>query len=75
MKPDDDLYCSADYYEKWPEEMFYEVYSPEVQDIFKQAIKYLELAEVYTQRIDWFLSGDDGEESLLSRLKEDLDKL
>lgn len=32
-------------------------------------------AEVYAQRIDWLLSGDDGEESFHERLKEDLDKL
>lgn len=30
---------------------------------------------IYTQRIDWLLSGDDGEESFHSRLKEELDKL
>jgi hypothetical protein len=27
------------------------------------------------QRIDWLLSGDDGEESFIERLKEDLEKL
>jgi len=32
-------------------------------------------AEIYAQRIDWYLSGDDGEDSLVSRLKSDLDAL
>lgn len=42
---------------------------------FKLAVKYLKIAEVYTHRIDWLLSGDDGEESFLERLDEDLEKL
>jgi hypothetical protein len=30
------------------------------------------LAKIYAQRVDWFLSGDDGEETFHERLKEDL---
>ena len=41
----------------------------------KIAIDLLKKAEVYAQRIDWYISGDDGEESFLRRLKEDLEKL
>lgn len=41
---------------------------------FKKAIEYLKKAEIYTQRIDWLVSGDDGEETFHKRLKEDLDK-
>jgi len=33
----------------------------------------LRKAAIYAQRIDWLLSGDDGEESFLERLKEELD--
>jgi hypothetical protein len=33
------------------------------------------MAEIYAQRIDWLLSGDDGEDSFRERLKEDLEKL
>ena len=35
----------------------------------------LKKATIYAQRIDWLVSGDDGEESFLSRLKEDLEQL
>jgi len=44
-------------------------------DIFKDAVRKLKEAAVYAQRIDWFLSGDDGEESLIRRLKEDLEQV
>ena len=42
---------------------------------FKLAVWYLKQAFVYTQRIDWLLSGDDGEETFHERLKKDLEKL
>lgn len=42
---------------------------------FKNAVNYLKLAQIYLHRIDWLLSGDDGEESFRSRLKLDLDEL
>ena len=64
-----------EYFEKYPEQRFEEVYRQDVQQIFKDGIEALKKAEVYAQRIDWFLSGDDGEDSLVSRLKSDLDKL
>lgn len=41
---------------------------------FKKAIGYLRAAKIYAQRIDWLLSGDDGEETFHIRLKQDLDK-
>jgi hypothetical protein len=50
-------------------------YPPEVLEIFKEAVKKLKEAAVYAQRIDWYLSGDDGEESLIKRLKEDLEQV
>ena len=42
---------------------------------FKKALVIIRQAQVYAQRIDWLVSGDDGEESFLSRLKTDLEKL
>jgi len=50
-------------------------HSPEVLDIFKEAVKRLKEATVYAQRIDWYLSGDDGEETLIKKLKEDLEQV
>ena len=40
----------------------------------KEAIKSLKIAFVFANRIDWFLSGDDGEDSFYKRLREDLEK-
>jgi len=53
----------------------YPVYSDEIQEKFREAIRLLKKAEVYVQRIDWLVSDDDGEEQFLKRLKEDLDDL
>ena len=50
-------------------------YSDETITKFKEAVKVLRIAEVYTQRIDWLLSGDDGEDSFHRRLKDDLSNL
>jgi hypothetical protein len=50
-------------------------YPDEVIAKFKDAVNILNIAEVYAQRIDWLLSGDDGEELFLKRLDDDLEKL
>ena len=50
-------------------------YSPETIAKFKIARMSLLLAQIYVQRIDWLVSGDDGEDSFHSRLKQDLDAL
>jgi len=41
----------------------------------QDAIECLKKAYVYAHRVDWFLAGDDGEESFIERLKSDLSKL
>lgn len=75
-KSKDDLrYYDIEYFEKYPEERFEYVYREDVQQIFKEGIEILKKAEIYAQRIDWYLSGDDGEDSFVSRLKSDLDAL
>jgi len=72
-KPKDELrHFDREYFEKYPEERFEPTYREDIQQIFKDGIKALKIAEIYAQRIDWYLSGDDGEDSLVSRLKEDL---
>jgi len=58
-----------------PEDLYFYKYPDEIIEKFKEGLEILKKAEVYAQRIDWYLSGDDGEESFLSRLKEDLEKL
>ena len=50
-------------------------YSKETIKEFKKGLSILRKAYIYAQRIDWLLSGDDGEESFHERLKEELDNL
>lgn len=50
-------------------------YSPETIARFREAIHALRIAEIYVQRVDWLVSGDDGEDSFHSRLADDLAKL
>ena len=44
-----------------------------LQEISK-GLDYLNLATIYTQRLDWLFSGDDGEDSFFERLKEEVEK-
>ena len=64
-----------EYYEKYPEEKYFHKYPDEVIEEFKKGLSYLQIAYVYAQRIDWLVSGDDGEESFITRLNDDLSKL
>ena len=52
---------------------YYYCFSDETIEKFKEAYKKLKEAYVYAQRVDWLLSGDDGEETFKKRLKEDLE--
>ena len=75
LKSNDELWGSKDYYEEYPEEKYYYTYPEEVQKRMREGVYFLKKAYIYAQRIDWYLSGDDGEDSLVSRLKSDLDEL
>ena len=68
-------YRDSDWYEKYPEDLNHYEYPQEIIEEFKNAVLALHIAEVYAQRVDWLLSGDDGNESFLSRLKDDLSKI
>lgn len=65
----------SDWYEKYPEDLKHYEYPEEVIEEFKKGVEILKKAYIYAHRIDWLLSGDDGEESFLSRLKEELNKI
>lgn len=65
----------SSWYEKYPEDLNHYKYPDAVIEEFKKGVDMLRKAHVYAQRIDWLISGDDGEESFHRRLKEDLDKL
>ena len=64
-----------EFYSEYPEERTYPVESEEVQERMRHAIRALKIAKIYAQRVDWYLSGDDGEESFLERLDRELDNL
>ena len=65
----------AAWYEKYPEDRNHYEYSEEHIKIFKEAIYTIRKAQIYVQRLDWMLSGDDSEETFLERLESDLKKL
>jgi len=74
-KPKDELCEQSDYYEKYTEEKFNYTYQPKVQEKLREAIKALETANIYAQCVDWLLSGDDGEETFLERLENELKEI
>jgi hypothetical protein len=49
-------------------------FSPETITEFYNGARYLLLAQIYAQRIDWLVSGDDGEDDFHRRLAEDKDE-
>lgn len=49
-------------------------YSAETIEEFKIGLEYLRKAQIYTQRIDWLVSGDDGEDTFHTRLQSELQR-
>ena len=66
---------NQEYWEFADGKWHYEIDDPEVLEEFKKGLKILKMAAIYAQRIDWLLSGDDGDDSFKRRLKEELDEL
>lgn len=50
-------------------------YNEETIVRFQEAVTFLRLGALYAQRIDWLVSGDDGEESFHERLSAELKRL
>ncbi len=71
----DEGWRDPDWYEKYPEDKFHYKYPDEVIEEFKKGAKIIAEAQVYMQRIDWLVSADDGNESFIRRLADDLKKL
>ena len=61
--------------ESWSKDLNHYKYPDDIIEEFKTGVDILRKAHVYAQRIDWFISGDDGEESFRERLKEELNWL
>ena len=53
----------------------YQTYERKTIDIMKRAVYVLRMAYIYAKRIDCMLSGDDGEDTLVERLQEELQAL
>lgn len=45
-------------------------YSAETIEEFKKAVHHIRMAKLYMHRIDWLVSGDDGEDAFHTRLNE-----
>lgn len=71
----EDSWHNDDWYNKYSEDRYHYKYPDEAIEEFKKAANAIRIAQIYMQRMDWLLSGDDGEESFLSRLKKDLKEL
>ena len=65
--------CDPNYLIDNPGEKFYHKYPDEIIEQFKQAIKIIHYANIYAERIDYYVCGDDGDEQFLLRLKEELE--
>ena len=63
------------WYKQHPEDLFHYKYPDDVIEKFKEAVNILRKACIYAHRIDYLLSGDDGEENFLKRLDEELTQL
>ena len=48
---------------------------PDTIKEFKKGIKLIKMADIYMHRMDYLLSGDDGEDNFHRRLREDLNNL
>lgn len=59
----------------WDDRKYYYEYPDEIIERFKEAVKILKMANVYAHRIDWLLSGDDGEENFIKRLESELNNI
>jgi hypothetical protein len=70
-----ELYAGDDYYAQYPEEKCYPVLRKDIEEKFKKALVILKQASIYAQRIDWYLSGDDGEDTFIERLEKELKQL
>lgn len=56
-----------------PEDFHY--YNQETLQKFREAVNTIRQAGIMTQRIDWLVSGDDGEEEFHKRLQEELNEI
>ncbi len=72
-KPMPDLYSiQHSVYDHYPYDEDVVELTEESIETLKEAWRQLRIAEIYATRVDWMMSGDDGEETMQERLAEDL---
>ena len=59
-------------YNHYPYEMNVLELNNKTIEAMKEAYRQIRIAEIYAERVDWMMSGDDDEESFRERIKEDL---
>lgn len=72
---DEQPWLTDEFLLKYPEQKLKYNYPDNIMLKLIEGKQALERAYIYMHRIDWFLSGDDGEDSFLRRLEEDLNIL
>ena len=60
------------YYDRYPYNADVLNLSDETINVMKEAYRQIRIAEIYAERVDWMMSGDDSEECFRERIKEDL---
>ena len=60
-------------YNHYPDDVDVLELADETIETMKEAYRQIRIAEIYATRMDWMMSGDDGEDSLQERLNEDLE--
>ena len=64
----------SEHKDEWGNKLFQD-YPPIIIEKLSDAVRCLKAAYIYAQRVDWLVSGDDGEDTFLSRLEDDFSKL
>jgi hypothetical protein len=64
----------SDEKDRWGDYVGYH-FTPETIAKFKEAVATLRKAAIMAQRVDWLVSGDDGEDSFYRRWVDDMTKL
>lgn len=62
-------HCVFDHY---PYDMDVLELNDETIETMKEAYRQIRIAGIYADRVDWMMSGDDGEDTMQERLKEEL---
>ena len=60
-------------YDHYPDDADVLELTDETIETMKEAYRQIRIAEIYVRRVDWVMSGDDGEDDLQERLNEDLE--